>query len=158
MLKSVAKQTGAVRSDHRFAIVAAKYNQKYVDGMLMAAKKTLRTAGARPSHVTVVRVPGSFEIPVVAAKLAAREERQCSAVICLGVILRGETSHADHIGLSVSQALLNIQVTHLIPVIHEVLVLQDERQAQVRCLSKTHNRGAEAAQTAIAMANLVTAL
>jgi 6,7-dimethyl-8-ribityllumazine synthase len=103
-------------------------------------------------------VPGAFEIPVVAAKLASGEAGTFSALICLGVILRGETTHAQHIGESVSMALVQIQIRYLVPVIHEVLLLENEEQAEARCLSRKHNRGAEAALTAIAMARTMNSL
>jgi 6,7-dimethyl-8-ribityllumazine synthase len=73
------------------------------------------------------------------------------AIVCLGVILRGETTHAAHIGEAVSSALMAIQLEYLVPVIHEVLLLESREQAKVRCLGTRHNRGIEAAQTAIAM-------
>jgi 6,7-dimethyl-8-ribityllumazine synthase len=152
-----------------FAIVASLYNARYVNAMLRAAKAQLKRAGAR--EIRVLRVPGAYEIPVVAARLArtpfaeappaARRSPRIahpappSAIICLGVILRGQTVHAAHIGEAVSQALMQIQVQWLVPVIHEVLLLENEDQARARCLSRTHNRGAEAAQTALAMARLM---
>jgi len=131
----------------RFAIVASTYNARYVDAMLRAAQAELRRAGG---EVLVVRVPGAYEIPVVAAKLSRSDEH--AAIICLGVILRGATTHAQHIGEAVSFALAQLQILHEIPVIHEVLLLENEQQAKERCLNRTHNRGAEAAQTAIEMA------
>ena len=136
-----------------FAIVASRYNSRYVDAMLRAAKAELLRAGGK---VQVVRVPGAYEIPVVVAKLARK--RGVSAVICLGVILRGQTVHAAHIGDAVSDALMQIQLETEIPVIHEVLLLENEEQAKARCLSKTHNRGMEAAQTAIDMARVMKSL
>lgn len=152
MLKRVKSKTMSAR-DARFAIVASKYNARYVDAMLRAAQGELKRAGAT---VKVVRVPGAYEIPVVAARLARSGE--FSAIICLGVILRGATTHAQHIGESVSDALAQIQIKREVPVIHEVLLLENEQQARERCLSKTHNRGVEAAQTALEMASVMDAL
>ncbi|HTV42798.1 MAG TPA: 6,7-dimethyl-8-ribityllumazine synthase [Candidatus Sulfotelmatobacter sp.] len=144
-------------ADGSFAIVASRYNARYVDAMLRAAKTALSKAGAK---VQVVRVPGSYEIPVVAAKLARRsaENEDLAAIICLGVILRGETAHAAHIGEAVSQALMKIQLDFEVPVIHEVLLLENEEQAKKRCLDPRHNRGTEAAQTALEMARLLASL
>jgi 6,7-dimethyl-8-ribityllumazine synthase len=165
MLKSIKAKT--FRAGHaRFAIVASQYNGRYVDAMLLAAKAELKQAGAK--EVQVVRVPGAYEIPVVAARLAraafphasriTRRASPPSAIICLGVILRGETVHAAHIGEAVSRALMEIQLQYEVPVIHEVLLLENEAQARARCLDPKHNRGREAAQTALAMAQVMAGL
>lgn len=161
MLKPVKSKT--LRANQaRFAIIASEYNSLYVDAMLRAAKAELKRAGAKV--VSVFRVPGAFEIPVVASRLArlsshasriTHHEPPFSALICLGVILRGETSHATHIGEAVSRALMQIQLEHEVPVIHEVLLLENEAQARVRCLGGKHNRGTEAAQTALKMAKVM---
>ncbi len=153
MLKTVKNKISEA-SDGTFAIVASHYNARYVDAMLRAAKSTLSKAGAR---VQIIRVPGAYEIPVVAAKLARRssENGDLAAIICLGVILRGETVHAAHIGEAVSHALMQIQVNFELPVIHEVLLLENEEQAKKRCLDPKHNRGTEAAQTALEMARII---
>src|ERR1700691_5666400 len=137
------------------AIIASRYNARYVDAMLAAAENVLAKAGVKKTRV--VRVPGAFEIPAVAARLA-RAQPPCSAIICLGVILRGQTSHAQQIADAVSGALAQLQIQHALPVIHEVLLLENEAQAAVRCLDKKHNRGTEAAQTALEMARVMDSL
>jgi 6,7-dimethyl-8-ribityllumazine synthase len=150
---------GGLRADSfRFAIVASEYNRRYVDAMLRKARTVLKEAGA--AGIEVVRVPGAFEIPVAVAKLASPREgsRPFSAIICLGVILRGETAHAQHIGEAVSMALVQIQVQRQVPVIHEVLLLENEEQARARCLNAEFNRGGEAAQTAVRMAQVLARL
>jgi len=153
MLKPVKKASGA-KSGGTFAIVASRYNARYVDAMLRAAQATLKRAGAK---VRVVRVPGAFEIPAVASKLAAQEP-QPSGVICLGVIFQGQTSHAHHIGWGITHALAQLQVQRRLPVIHGVFVFEKEELARVRCLGAKHNRGHEAAQTALAMERVMVTL
>jgi len=123
--------------------------------MLHAAKAQLARAGAK--DVKVIRVPGAYEIPVVAARLAHSDVR-FSAIVCLGVVIRGQTQHAQLISEAVTSALTQLQVAHEIPIIHEVLLLENEDQAKARCLSKDHNRGGEAAQTALDMAALMETL
>jgi 6,7-dimethyl-8-ribityllumazine synthase len=154
---TIVKRRNFQARNAKFAIVASLYNQRFVDAMLRASTAELKKAGA--GRVQVIRVPGAYEIPVVAATLAkqaaAAETSSLDAIICLGVILRGETTHAAHIGEAVSQALMQIQLLHHIPVIHEVLLLENEEQARVRCLGRKHNRGAEAAQTALTMAGVM---
>jgi len=156
MLKTI-KTKAARASGGTFAIVASRYNAEYVDAMLHAARTELLRAGA---HVRIVRVPGAFEIPAVAARLAARSPKQSryAAIICLGVIFQGETSHAQHIGLGVTHALAKIQVEQKMPVIHGVFVFDKVKQARVRCLGTKHNRGTEAAQTAMEMARVMNKL
>jgi len=156
MLQTIQSRKTQSRGGN-FAIVASRYNARYVDAMLRAAKTELLRAGGT---VQIVRVPGAYEIPVVAAKLARQStlNSQLSAIICLGVILRGATTHAQHIGEAVSNALVQIQIEYEVPVIHEVLLLENESQARERCLDKKHNRGTEAAQTALEMARVMKSL
>jgi 6,7-dimethyl-8-ribityllumazine synthase len=158
MLKSSSpKRTRLL--DGQFAIVASRYNSRYVDGMLVRAVRELKRAGV--AKIQVVRVPGAFEIPAVAARLAQDSQSSASrlsAIICLGVIFQGETSHAQHIGWGVTHALAQIQVQHKIPVVHGVFIFEKEEQARVRCLGRQFNRGAEAAHTALEMARVMKSL
>jgi 6,7-dimethyl-8-ribityllumazine synthase len=147
MLTPVKKRKPKTVGGH-FAIVASRYNARYVDAMVRAARQTLSDAGAE--KVLVVRVPGAFEIPTVAAKLARTHWPRFSAILCLGA-----TAHAQHIGEAVSHALAQLQIQYEIPVIHEVLLLENHQQAAARCLGPDHNRGTEAAQTALAMARVM---
>ena len=136
-----------------FAIVASRYNALYVDAMLRAARDELQKAGAK---VRIVRVPGAFEIPAAAARLA--HAGRYSAILCLGVIFQGETPHAQHIAWGVTHALAQIQIQQRLPVIHAVFVFEKEKHARVRCLGEKHNRGTEAAQTALEMARVMKGL
>jgi 6,7-dimethyl-8-ribityllumazine synthase len=156
MLQKIIAKKNRARGGS-YAIVASKYNARYVDAMLRAAKAEILRAGGK---VQILRVPGAYEIPVVAARLARAPAAgpRIDAIICLGVILRGATTHAQHIGEAVSQALAQIQVLHEVPVIHEVLLLENEQQARERCLDKKHNRGTEAARTALEMARVMKSL
>lgn len=152
---TAAKKSRIRASRGSFAIIASRYNARYVDAMVKAAQEQLRKGGAK--IVRVIRVPGAFEIPAVAARLAGMTPAW-SAIICLGVILRGQTSHAQQIADAVSASLAQLQVRHALPFIHEVLLLENQAQAEVRCLDRKRNRGAEAAQTALEMAKVMASL
>ena len=149
MLKSIQRKTPATQYA-RIAIVASVYNAEYVDGMVEGA------LGVLMGEVELIRVPGAFEIPVVAAKLARRKRLRPAAVICLGVILRGRTTHAEYVGQSVTQQLAALAVESGIPMVHEVLLLENKTQAKARCLKAGTNRGTEAAHTAVAMVGLLS--
>jgi 6,7-dimethyl-8-ribityllumazine synthase len=164
MLKRIAKSSA--KATGSFAIVAASYNARYVDAMLDAALAELKAAGAK--DITIIRVPGAYEVPTVVARLARQQSRgksrnthhasRFAAIIGLGLILRGETAHADHIGEAVSSALMDIQVETEVPVIHAVLLMDSEQHAVKRCLGKEHNRGTEAARTALTMAAVMRSI
>lgn len=150
MLKAMTSQRTRPAGG-RFAVVASRYNPRFTNALVRSARAELAAAGAAAREF---RVPGAYEIPVVVAALLDEGRERFDAIICLGVIIRGETAHADLIGRAVTDALMRLQVDHAIPVVHEVLLLNDEAQARARCLGKL-NRGTEAAQTALAMAALM---
>ncbi len=131
----------------RFALVASTFNQEFVDGLLASATATLKG-----HELTIVRVPGSFEIPLQAQRLA--RTKRYAAVIALGVVWQGRTAHAQEIVRSVTDALMRIMLETDVPVIHEVLSINTEAEARARCFGTKLNRGREAAEAALAVANL----
>ena len=156
MLKKAKTKKPATKTGGHYAIVASTYNAKYVDSMLAAAEKTLEAGGAR--SIQVVRVPGAYEIPLIAAKLAHCEAHRPDAILCLGVIIQGATAHADHIGEAITMALTQIQLEFHVPVIHEVLLVDREADAKKRCLDPKFNKGIEAAHTAMEMVDVLRQL
>jgi len=133
------------------AVVASLYNNQYVQGLLDASREELEALAPNAS-ITVYRVPGAFEIPVC-TELVLKSTKP-DAVIAFGVIIRGSTEHADLVGASVTDAIQQMAVRHVTPIIHEVLLVSTEEQAEERCLGVTINRGSEAAQTAVNMISL----
>ena len=130
----------------RISIVAAKFNQEFTDARVENAVDEIAALADKPK-VDLIRVPGAFEIPVVIKSLIEDEEPDC--IIALGCIIRGGTGHADLVASSVTTALQQLAVDSGIPIIHEVLLVEDEKQAYARCIGKQLNRGKEAARSAI---------
>ena len=144
-----APQVSTTRAS--IAIVASLYNEEYVKALLDAACQELERIMPQ-AQVKIYRVPGAFEIPVCAEFVLKNTEPD--VVIALGVIIRGETEHGDLVGASVTDALQRMAVAHVVPVIHEVLLLDDEEQADERCKGTEINRGSEAARVAVNMIEL----
>lgn len=137
------------------AIVASKYNDSYTDALVDSTIEEL--AEYLPhARVDLIRVPGAFEIPVVVKTLLEQESPIC--VIALGVLIRGQTEHADMVAHSVTDALQRLAIEFRTPIIHEVLLLNDEAQAEERCVGKEQNRGIEAARAAASMVEVFTEL
>jgi 6,7-dimethyl-8-ribityllumazine synthase len=131
------------------AIVASEYNREYVDGLLEHFASELE-AIAPGSTLVTHRVPGAFEVPLAVQELARKGG--VNAVVAFGVIIAGATAHADLIASAITQGLMQIALEHSTPIIHEVLLVQNEEQARERCLGERINRGAEAARAAVSMA------
>jgi 6,7-dimethyl-8-ribityllumazine synthase len=134
-----------------FGIVAARFNEELVAGLLARVQARLQAAGVKAARIRVIRVPGSHEVPWGAQALAA--SGRWDAVIALGVLIGGDTSHHEMVGQSVSHALQRVALDHRTPVINGVIVADTRAQAAARCTGKI-NRGAEFAAAALEMAAL----
>lgn len=137
----------------RFAVVAARFNALVVDQLLTGAADALARHGVPADRLDVVRVPGAFEIPVVAQHLG--KSGRYAAVICLGCVIRGDTDHYDHVAGSATGGILNAGLNSGVPVIFGVLTCDTLEQALHRAGAKAGNKGAEAAVTAVEMVNLM---
>ena len=155
MSKSVPARPHVVAAKRRFAIVASQFNAQYVQGLVDHAEKELRGL-ASSAAISIRRVPGSFEIPVVVRELARK--KKANAIIACGVIMRGETNHAKNLSRSVTDALQRIAVDYGVPVINVVLSFDNENQARKRCLEDRINRGTEAARAAVEIASVMAKL
>lgn len=140
----------------RFAVVAARFNALVVDQLLAGVLDAFARHGIPADRVDVVRVPGSFEIPVVAQHLG--KGGKYAAVVCLGCIIRGDTDHYDHVAGSATSGILNAGLGSGVPVIFGVLTCDTLEQALHRAGAKAGNKGFEAAVTAIEMVNLMAKL
>ena len=152
MLRARKKEMTLSAAGLRFGIVAARYNAELADALLANCVDTLAKAGADSRDIEVIRVPGSFEVSAGAARLARSGRHDC--VIGLGVLLQGQTSHAEHIAGAVAHGLTQIAIAMGVPTVFGIVTANTLPQARVRCLGKEYNRGREAAQTAIEMARL----
>lgn len=151
MSLAAPKETAIDGAPFTVGIVAARFNPALVDALLEQALTVLAAAGVKEKRITVVRVPGSHEVPVAAQWLAQGGRRD--AVIALGVLIGGDTNHHEMVGQSVSQALQQVALATRTPVINGVIVADNLKQAQVRCTGRI-NRGAEFARAALEMAAL----
>lgn len=156
MSKSAPESPAPIAHSGTVCIVASRYNSIFTDALVESSSATLAKL-APELEVRVIRVPGAFEIPVVVEAVASGEV-QPLAIIALGVIIRGSTAHADLIAASITRSLQDTGVSHLIPVIHEVLLVENAAQAEVRTLGDELNRGREAAEAAVAMIEVMAAL
>jgi 6,7-dimethyl-8-ribityllumazine synthase len=134
------------------ALVASRYNSFVVERLIHGALDCLHRHGAADGNLTVIRVPGSFEIPQMAQRLAT--SKKYDAVICLGALVRGETAHYEHIAAAVSRGLSRVSEATGVPVALGVLTTESIDQAIERSGGKAGNRGWDAALSAIEMASL----
>lgn len=140
----------------KFAIVVGRFNEFVTSKLLGGAIDSLKRHGVAEGNIEVVWSPGSFEIPVITARLA--EGRQYSAVICLGAVIRGGTDHYQYISSEVAKGVAHVGLMSGTPCIFGVLTCETVEQAVDRAGAKSGNKGAEAANTALEMVNLLAQL
>lgn len=140
----------------RFALVVSRFNDLVTDRLLAGAVDVLERHGVDREHLTVIRVPGAFEIPL-AARVAAGSG-QHDAVVCLGCLIRGATPHFDYISSAVSKGILDVGTATGVPTGFGVLTTDTLEQALERAGSKAGNKGVEAALAALEMARLLRSL
>jgi 6,7-dimethyl-8-ribityllumazine synthase len=136
----------------RFALVAARFNHFVVEPLVGGALDALKRHGVGEENIDLIRVPGSFEIPLVAKRLA--ESGKYAAVICLGAVIRGDTDHYDYVAGEAAKGVAQVALATGVPVIFGILTCDTLEQAINRAGGKSGNKGADAALTAIEMVNL----
>jgi len=145
---------GALAADGlRFALVVSRWNSFITERLLEGALDALKRNGADEANISVARVPGTWEIPVVAKKLATGGGYD--AVVCIGCLIRGATPHFDYLASNVTSSLGQIALESGLPVTYGILTVDNLEQAIERAGTKAGNKGAEAALAAIEMANLM---
>ena len=143
-------------SSGRYAIVAACYYDDIINGLIDGCRKTLKAAGVDEKRIDLIRVPGALELPLAARILADKEQHV--AIIALGAVIKGDTSHYDVVVNESCHQLLAVSVDAGIPVLNAVLTVYKREDAEKRCQDNDNNKGSEAATAALQMANLIKKL
>lgn len=137
----------------KIAIVASRFNEFITKKLIDGAIDALKRHGLSTDNISLAWVPGAFEIPLIAKKIA--ETKKYDAIICLGAVIKGSTSHYDYVCSEVSKGIANVSLDFGLPVVFGVLTTDNIEQAIERAGTKAGNKGFEAAMTAIEMANLL---
>ena len=140
----------------KFGIIVARFNSFIGERLLEGAVDTLLRSGAQESDIEVAKVPGAYEIPLIALKMA--QSKRYDAVICLGAVIRGATPHFDFVANEVAKGVAQVGMEHGLPVIFGVLTTDSVEQAIERAGTKAGNKGADCAVAAIEMVNLLSVL
>ncbi len=138
----------------RVGIVVSRFNEFITEQLAKAALQTLEQHGCRSENISVVKVPGAWELPMAAQALAAR----CDAIIALGAVVRGDTPHFEYVAGGAAEGLSRVSLDTAVPIAFGVLTTDDLQQAMDRAGGKSGNKGAEAAEAAIELANLLREL
>jgi 6,7-dimethyl-8-ribityllumazine synthase len=140
----------------RFAIIASRWNPRITEQLVAGAREAFRTHGVADDAVDVIRVPGAWELPVTAARLAAASGHV--AIVALGCVIRGDTRHYEQVADGCSEALMRVSLDYGLPVANGVLAVDRYADAEARAGGSHGNKGEEAALVAIEMANLLEKL
>lgn len=145
-----------VSQNTRIGIVAARFNEFITSKLLSGAIDTLQRHDVKPEDIDVAWVPGAFEIPLIASKMA--QMGKYDALICLGAVIRGNTSHYDYVCSEVSKGIAQVSLNQNLPVMFGVLTTENIEQAIERAGTKAGNKGSECAESAIEMINLIRSI
>jgi len=140
----------------KFGLVVSRFNEFFSKKLLEGAQDALLRHGVKEADIEIAWTPGSFEIPIIAQKLA--QTKKYNAIICLGAVIRGDTPHFDYIAAEVTKGIAKVNMDTGVPVIYGVITTDSLEQAVERSGSKAGNKGFSAAVSAIEMANLVKAI
>ncbi|MGD9151090.1 MAG: 6,7-dimethyl-8-ribityllumazine synthase [Desulfobacterales bacterium] len=137
----------------KFALVVSRFNDFITDKLLSGAQDALVRSGAKDNDIQIVKVPGAFEIPLVAKKMAT--QKKVNAIICLGAVIRGATPHFDYVSAEVSKGIAQVSLESGVPIIFGIVTTDTIEQAIERAGTKAGNKGWSAAMAAVEMANLL---
>ncbi|MGD9058072.1 MAG: 6,7-dimethyl-8-ribityllumazine synthase [Desulfobacterales bacterium] len=137
----------------KFALVVSRFNDFITDKLLSGAQDALVRSGAKDNDIQIVKVPGAFEIPLVAKKMATA--KKVNAIICLGAVIRGATPHFDYVSAEVSKGIAQVSLESGVPIIFGIVTTDTIEQAIERAGTKAGNKGWSAAMAAVEMANLL---
>lgn len=135
-----------------YAIIASRWNPRIVDAMVNAARDTLLGHGVAEDRIDIVRVPGAWEIPIAAMRLAAQARH--SAILALGCVVRGDTRHYEQVADGCSEGLMRVALDHRVPVLNGVLAVERHADAEARAGGAHGNKGEEVALAALEMTDL----
>ena len=141
-----------VHADARFAIIASRWNPAIVDALIDGARRALREDGVAETAIDLIRVPGAWEIPAVAARIA--QSGRYAAIVALGCVVRGDTRHYEHVADGCAWGLMRVAVDHRVPVLNGVLAVEMHEDAQARAGGAHGNKGADVARAALEIVDL----
>jgi 6,7-dimethyl-8-ribityllumazine synthase len=145
-------QGSRTATGYRFALVVSRFNEEITEGLLRGARAVLAESGVRDEDITIARVPGAFELPLAARRLAA--SGGFDAVVCLGCVIKGDTMHFEYIAGAASQGIMDAGLQTGVPIGFGLLTTLTEEQAVARAADGPENKGREAALAAVEMASL----